>query len=232
VSINLSEVVPFGRSLAEYQAMFNLSPSEQRQWRILDCGGGPASFNGELTAQGGQVISIDPLYQFSVAQIEQRFFACLDDIIAQVDATPDNWCWGFHRDSADLRQNRIAAMASFTADFDLGSQQGRYLQGSLPQLPFADNSFDLALCSHLLFLYSGMLSPEFHRQAVSELCRVARELRIFPLRTLNAQPSRDVEPVCRMLQSQGLQPEIVQVKYELQKGGNEMLRVLTHHSTA
>lgn len=225
MGITLNQVIPLGRSLAEYQAMFNLS-AEERQRPILDCGAGPASFNAELTRQGGCVTSIDPLYQFSGEQIEQRFFDGLDDVIAQVEATPASWTWGFHRHSADLRQNRIRSMARFAADFASGLEQGRYRQASLPELPFGDGEFDLALCSHLLFLYSGLLSPEFHRQAVQELCRVAREVRIFPLLTLASEVSTDVESVCRMLQSQGRQAEIVQVEYELQKGGNEMLRIL------
>ena len=223
MSISLAKVIPFGRSLAEYQAMFSLSPEDQ-QLNILDCGGGPASFNGELTAQGGHVTTVDPLYQFSATQIKQRFQASLDDVMAQIEATPENWCWSFHQNSADLKQNRIKVMERFTADFSQGKASGRYLQASLPQLPFKDGQFDLALCSHFLFLYSDLLSPEFHLQAVQELCRIAKEVRIFPLRTLASQPSTDVEPVCRMLRSQGLHPEIVQVEYELQKGGNEMLR--------
>gem|GEM_PF-5512513 len=33
--------------------------------------------------------------------------------------------------------------------------QGRYRLAALPKLPFTDQEFDLCLCSHLLFLYSG-----------------------------------------------------------------------------
>lgn len=42
-------------------------------------------------------------------------------------------------------------------------------------------SFDLAVCSHLLFLYSEHLSEDFHVESIKELCRVAGEARIFPL---------------------------------------------------
>ncbi len=202
--------------------MFGLSRRDQQR-TILDCGSGPASFNAELTFAGGQVTSIDPLYQFSAEQIEQRFLHCLDDVMAQINATPENWTWSFHSDSKALKRNRVAVMECFTADFGPGKAAGRYLEASLPKLPFEDGAFDLALCSHLLFLYSGILAPEFHLQAVQELCRVAREVRIFPLRTLTSQPSTDVEPVCSMLQSLGFAPKIMQVEYELQKGGNEML---------
>ena len=36
----------------------------------------------------------------------------------------------------------------------------------LPNLPFSDASFDLALCSHLLVLYSVQLGGAFHHDAI------------------------------------------------------------------
>ena len=45
---------------------------------------------------------------------------------------------------------------------------------------FADREFDLALCSHLLFLYSEQLTADFHLASIRELCRVAGEVRVFP----------------------------------------------------
>jgi len=67
----LSKVVPWGRSLDEYARMFALSPADLES-RILDCGAGPSSFNAEATLRGGRVISCDPIYEFSAAQIRQR----------------------------------------------------------------------------------------------------------------------------------------------------------------
>ncbi len=48
MGLKLENVVPWGRSLAEYICMFDLCPSDLQGY-ILDCGGGPASFNAELT---------------------------------------------------------------------------------------------------------------------------------------------------------------------------------------
>ena len=62
--MKLEQVVPWGRSLAEYRAMFTLS-EEDLQKRILGCGDGPASFNAEMTASGKPTVtSVDPLYAF------------------------------------------------------------------------------------------------------------------------------------------------------------------------
>ena len=69
--MQLEQVVPLGRSLDEYQKMFKLS-SEDLQQRILGLGDGPASFNTEGTNIGLNITSIDPIYQFTGAEIKQR----------------------------------------------------------------------------------------------------------------------------------------------------------------
>jgi hypothetical protein len=75
----------------------------------------------------------------------------------------------------------MAAMQQFLEDFPQGIQQGRYIISELPVLPFDTEQFDLALCSHFLFTYSDLLSQDFHLASIRELCRVAQEVRIFPL---------------------------------------------------
>ena len=224
MSIRLDQTVPFGRSLREYELMFSLSAADRRS-RILDCAAGPSSFNAELTAAGGDVWSIDPLYQFGGAEIQRQFFSTLDHVIEQVRATPQNWVWTYHRDPEDLRRNRITVMDAFVADYREGRGTDRYVCGSLPALPFERDAFDLALSSHFLFLYSDHFSQTFHLDSVRALMRVAREVRIFPLIALRAERSQHLEPVCNQLQHDGYQVSIEQVGYELQRGGNDMLRV-------
>jgi ubiquinone/menaquinone biosynthesis C-methylase UbiE len=110
-------------------------------------------------------------------------------------------------------------MEKFLADFQAGKRAGRYLAASLPRLPFADEAFDLAVCSHLLFLYSNQLSREFHIAAAREMRRVAKEVRIFPLLKLGNERSPHLEAVREIRFS----AELKRVPYEFQKGGNEML---------
>jgi len=78
----------------------------------------------------------------------------------------------------------MAAMQAFLDDYELGKRQGRYVNAELPTLPFENGTFHLALCSHFLFLYSTQLGEAFHRAAIHEMCRVAVEVRIFPLLAL------------------------------------------------
>jgi hypothetical protein len=83
----------------------------------------------------------------------------------------------------------------------------------------------LALSSHFLFLYSAQLSYEFHLAAVLEMCRVATEVRIFPLLDLKCRFSGHIEPIRARLTSRGYQVTIEDVPYEFQRGGNQMLRI-------
>ena len=220
--MKLDKVVPFGRSLDEYMKMFSLS-SEDLQKRILGVGDGPASFNAEGTKQAYDITSIDPVYQFNGDEIKQRFDAVADNIIDQIIATPNNWVWSYHKNPQELKARRIEALELFLQDYKQGKQDGRYLTQALPELDFSDRTFDLALCSHLLFLYSAQLDRDFHLAAIQEMLRVSKEVRIFPLLTLMQETSPYVDDAIDKFSSLEYSTEIAQVNYELQPGANKML---------
>lgn len=113
----------------------------------------------------------------------------------------------------------------FVADYEIGRAEGRYIVGELPILDFEDKEFHLALCSHFLFLYSDRYSYEFHLASVLEMLRVASEVRIFPLLTLMLERSPYVQPLVENLKSEGFVASVEKVGYELQRGGNEILRI-------
>ena len=121
----------------------------------------------------------------------------------------------------------MSAMETFLADFDAGKKDGRYIAGELPSLPFESGKFDIALSSHFLFLYSTHLSAEFHLHALQEMLRVSREVRVFPLLTLDGASSPHLHFVSEHLASDGFGVEVKRVPYEFQRGGNEML-VIKH----
>ncbi len=224
MGFNLEKVVPWGRSFKEYCAMFALSESDLKK-SILGAGDGPASFNAELTEQGGQIISADPVYKYSTTQIRQRIDAIFDDMLVQVTANADNLRLDKFGGAKQLGNVRMQAMEIFLQDFAKGKQQGRYLDIELPNLAFTDTQFDLSLCSHFLFLYSEQLGAEFHIQAILELCRVAKEVRIFPLLDLSHQPSVHLEAVILALENKGFLANIEEVEYEFQIGATQMLRI-------
>jgi hypothetical protein len=221
----LSSVVPWGRSFAEYERMFALTDADLAG-RILGCGDGPASFNVEATRAGVPVISVDPLYQFDAVQIRQRIDETSAEVLEQARKNAHEFVWGGAiPDLETLERVRMAAMDAFLDDFEQGRRDGRYVDAGLPSLPFADGAFDLALCSHFLFLYSQQHDAAFHVQSIRELCRVAREVRVFPLLALGARPSPHVGAVREALSADGHRVTVERVAYEFQRGGNEMLRV-------
>ncbi len=226
MSFSLSHVVPWGRSFGEYLRMFDLN-TDTLNGSILGCADGPASFNAELTRRGGRIISCDPLYAYSVQEISSRIGECFETVIAQTRLNADAFVWTKEIPDVDtLGMTRMAAMRAFLNDFVDGKLQGRYVNAELPVLPFANDTFDLALCSHFLFLYES-LGLDFHVQSVEELCRVAREVRLFPLMQLDGQKSPYLTVVMENVLSLGCTTEIVRVPYEFQRGANEMLRI-TH----
>ena len=222
--MKLSEIIPWGRSFDEYRLMFGLSERDLAG-RILGCGDGPASFNAEATALGHAVISCDPIYAFSTDEIRQRVEDSHETVISQVRTIREGFVWNYFQDPDHLGRARLAAMSRFLEDFEKGKAEGRYVTASLPSLPFEDGQFDLALCSHLLFLYSDQLSLDFHRASIEELLRVASEVRIFPLLSLDRRPSPHVEPLVTYLAEKGWRTEVLPVPYEFQRGGNRMLRI-------
>ncbi|AFY31554.1 hypothetical protein [Calothrix sp. PCC 7507] len=220
----LDNVVPFGRSMDEYIKMFSLTDADLDK-RIIGIGDGPASFNAEMTHRCKSVISVDPLYQFSGNEILQRFNAVVDNIINQVKASPNDWVWNYHKSPDDLRKNRVKVIEEFLADYEIGKKTNRYVVGELPKLSYQNQEFDLALCSHLLFLYSDNLDYEFHLSSVGEMLRIAKEVRIFPLLTLMLQPSQHLDGVVKYYTAKGYKVAIEKVVYSLQRGGGQMLKI-------
>jgi hypothetical protein len=221
----LDQVVPWGRSFDEYCRMFAVSGGDL-QGNILGCADGPASFNAEATLRGARVISSDPLYQFDTSAIRDRIDAAYKQIIDQTRRNADEFVWETIRSVDELGAVRMEAMATFLADFESGKRDGRYIEAELPVQPFSDGTFDIAVCSHFLFLYTDHLTQSFHELAITELCRVAREVRLFPLLALGGRLSSHVGPVSDYLRNRGLSVTIETVPYEFRRGGNQMMRVL------
>jgi len=226
MGIPLDEIVPWGRSYAEYLGMFALA-EDDLQRTILGCGDGPAAFNAVFSARGGRMVSVDPLYAFSAEAIRRRVAATCETIVREMHKHRDTYVWETIRTPEELGRVRMAAMEVFLADLARGTQEGRYVAASLPQLPLAAGSFDLALCSHLLFTYSDHLSTAFHLDAILEMARVAREVRVFPLLDTSGGLSPHLKPVQAALADRGYTATIRSVPYQFQVGANQMLVVTT-----
>ncbi len=220
----LKNVVPWGRSFEEYLAMFSLSKNDL-EMSILGCGDGPASFNNEMNKLGKKIISVDPIYQFTKTDIKSRIDETFKTVIEQTVKNKTEFVWEKIKTVKELAEVRKKAMDLFLSDYELGKREGRYVFGRLPNLKFEAQQFDLALCSHFLFLYSKQFPYQFHIESIEELCRVAKEVRIFPILELGSEVSRHFAKVCNHLQTLGFETEVINVEYEFQKGGNQYFKI-------
>lgn len=224
MNFHYRDIVPWGRSFEEYLGMFNLSEGDLTR-DIVDVGGGPASFNALMHWRGTPIVSVDPIYQYSEAELCQRIQDTYDDIIAQAHQNQDKFVWTHISSVDELAEIRTQAMEAFCQDFENGKQHGRYIDASLPNLPFPDGHFDLVLSAHLLFFYSANRDLAFHLDAIWELLRIGTEVRIFPIVDVNSNPSPFLPPVVDTLERDNISCSIERVPYHFQKTGNEMLRL-------
>lgn len=221
--MRLEKIVPWGRNFQEYTKMFLLSDEDLKS-KLLSCADGPASFNYEARQKGFDITSLDPIYQFSKEQIENRINESKIQVSSEVEANKENFVWNSFKNIDDLVQKRLDSMNLFLNDFEQNPQN--YIYKELPNTDFKEDSFDLVLCSHFLFLYSKQLNFDFHLNAILELVRVAKkEVRIFPLSDLENNKSIHLDEVLKVLEEKGLQTQIVKSEYEFQKGVNEFLSI-------
>ena len=68
MDFHYKDIIPWGRSFNEYLDMFILS-EEDMTWGIVGVGDGPASFNVRMYQRGTPIISVDPIYKFSEAEL-------------------------------------------------------------------------------------------------------------------------------------------------------------------
>ena len=217
----LNNVVPWGRTLNEYRQMFQLD-DECISKKIADFGGGPASFNCEANQFGYSVTSFDPIYQFSKEALEQRIEEVRVTVMQQMRENMDNYVWTNIKSLEELENIRMSAMRLFLTDYQKGLQEKRYIYHELPEkLPCMDDTFDLGLSSHFLLMYTS-LGFDFHIKAMTEMLRVCKEIRIFPIVDLDANKTELIKNVIEYFQ-EDYKVEIRETAYEFQKGGNKLL---------
>ncbi|MFF5033706.1 class I SAM-dependent methyltransferase [Nocardia salmonicida] len=217
------EILVSSRSLGEYQAMFALTDDDLGR-RILDCPGGAAGFAAEVMERGGDVTACDTAYfDNGVERVAATAVAEADRGNEYVRQHADAYRWTFFADPDEHRRARRESAQHFATHTRTSPEC--YIPARLPTLPFADNTFDLALSSHLLFSYADDLDYTFHHQSIIELARVATtEVRLFPLTPIGSSARYpQLDQLLADLSYSGIRGRIVEVEYEFQAGAHEML---------
>jgi hypothetical protein len=215
-----------GRTLAEYLKIFDLDLTEWRSRKILDCPSGASSFVAEAVKIGIAATGCDPLYGKDIKDLLDRAKSDTQRSLDEIHHSEELYNWLFYPSLAALKEYRSAAMERFARDYPVGYTQGRYVQGALPELPFEDQSFDLVLSSHFLFVYGSQFNYDFHLASILELCRVcSREVRLYPILSIDSRPYESMERLLVDLEHRNISASIVSVPFEFQRNANQQLRL-------
>ncbi len=223
----MRNLVLWGHSLQDYREMFDLT-DENLQGAIVDCGSGPTSFNAEMEQAGHQVVSVDELFGLESEMIARQAHHEFDEMQQYVSQNQALFNWDKVGSLHQLVEGRQEGINTFLHDITQGKADERYVGGALTHLPYEDFSFDLALCSHYLFANIPGQDLDYHVAVIKELCRVAKEVRFFPLADRENKISDFLGPVLLALQNENYGTEVRHVPYRLQKEGNALLRVWAH----
>jgi hypothetical protein len=223
----MRKLVLWGQSVAEYQAMFDLT-DPVLQGSIFEFGCGPTPMNALLHRQHKQVVSCDPLFSLHKVALVSEVHALFERRVAELRADQYQLDTSSYGGLEALIQERRSGCEIFFDDFDLGLAEKRYISPSFP-LPFADATFDYALSSH--YFFTNILPSERdeavlqHVAKIKELARIAHEVRIFPIINRTGEVSSLLGPVLLALQQADYGVEVRQVPFALYPKGNAMLRV-------
>ncbi|MFC9085922.1 methyltransferase domain-containing protein [Nocardiopsis dassonvillei] len=210
------------RTFEEYRAMFALADHDL-SLRILDCPGGAAGFVAAAGARGTDAVAVDPQYGPGRENLGELALRENEHKHAELVDGGTDFVWTWFEGPEQYTRLRSESARAFARD--IAARPDRYVEGSLPHLPFPDRSFDLVLSSHLLFSYGAQMDEDFHRQALLELVRVSRwQVRLYPL-FLHADFRRypALEAMREALAAYGVASRVEPVDYAFDPGDEEML---------
>lgn len=116
------------------------------------------------------------MYRFDKEEIKKQGLLTIEKIYADT-SWMEGYNLGFYKNISNHRRHRESALRKFYEDFN----PHYYHYNLLPTLDYEENSFDLLLSSHLLFVYDDRFDYAFHKASILEMLRVAKEVRIFSL---------------------------------------------------
>lgn len=222
MSLELEDFLITGRTFDEYAAFFNLDAASMKNQNILDCPSGASSFVAEAKAKKIVAYGCDILYHHNIEILRSQGEKSIEKIYANLSWLDDNDL-AFYHSVEGHKEHRMNALRKFCTDFN----PSEYHFAELPVLPYGDNSFDLVLSSHLLFVYDDRLDWEFHENSVHEMLRVGKEVRIFPLvdyKNSGVGKNDNFSPFAYRI-AKKFGAEIIKVDFEFQKDAGYMMRI-------
>ncbi|WP_052723782.1 class I SAM-dependent methyltransferase [Paenibacillus wulumuqiensis] len=220
--LSLERIVFLGRTFEEYMSILGLEVEDLRGRRILDCPAGACSFAAEASLFGAEVTAADMAYHFGVEELYNKGKQDIGHMIHSMTDAREQYDWSTLGGIPQLETLRTEALDRSTEDRRLHPE--RYIPAVLPDLPFDDQTFDLTVSAHFLFLYADRLDEEFHIRCLRELMRVTRtEIRIFPLVNLKSERVAYVEKVVAAAGQGSWETQEIPTEYTFQKGADTLL---------
>lgn len=217
------------RSYAEYERMFDLNDSELMAGRILDIAAGGSSFTAEMAVRGNaSAVAVDPRYGCNVEQWVREAAEEIELSTSKLSKLTDVYDWSYYGTPERHRDNRLRSLALFEAHVRTSEGKEHYVAGSLPKLPFADDSFSLVLCSHFLFLYSEQFDERFHADSILEMMRVCKPggmVKIYPLVSFATEAYPGLARLLEIVTKAGGTPELLDSKLPFIPGSQFYLRI-------
>jgi SAM-dependent methyltransferase len=172
------------RSYGEYEKMFLLEDDFLKKGKILDVAAGASSFIAEANERGYDAVAVDPLYDLTVGQMTLHGQKEMKEATEKLAKNISSFSWDSYKNLEEHDTIREDSFKLFLNHYKENSIEKCFITGTLPNLPFDDETFSLVLCNHFLFLYQEQFDLEFHLQAIREMIRVTKKggmIRIYPL---------------------------------------------------
>lgn len=217
-----THVSVWGRTLDEYFKMFGLDNSYVKA-KILSIADGPSTFNLEMQQLGGKVTSIDPIYNLNSEELKITFAKSYQFNKDLFYNNKQNFSFKTDNEIEVLLNKRQDTFETFLQDFE--QHKSNYLFGQLPQIDFPDNSFDLCLCSNLLFIFDHIFNADFHINSIKEMLRVAKEVRVFPIYNIDGVQSNYLSDITNYLDNNNIGWQLKDNNYFVYKNGNKYLQI-------
>ena len=215
----------WGESYENVINMFDLDDIDLKK-SILDCMGPPSSFTPLARKAGQKVVSCSDVYGSNKEALEEKVPEILRQTLSIIGDNPDRFVGSAIGTTKEYSEKLKSSLDIFFKTYNDDFKEDLYSSESLPVLnDFNASEFGLVICRHFLFKENANFTVDFHVRCIKEMCRVAKECRIFPLVGANSEPAKILPEVMKALQDEGVDVEVRKVSYELRRNANAMLRV-------
>jgi SAM-dependent methyltransferase len=217
------------RSYEEYVRMFDLDEASLHGKQVLDVAGGASSFTADARNRGLLAVAADPMYAQSHEDIDVHGKEEIKVSTNKLAGLQHKFSWDYYGNLEQHKAGRERSLQLFLQDYARSGAEGTYYSAMLPNLPFADNSFDMALCSHFLFLYAEQFDYSFHLESLRELVRVCKpggEIRIYPILNFQSQEYPYMKELTEAIEAWGAKIGFAQSRLPFLPQSTHFLQVL------